>query len=145
MLEESPAVAPLESELSDQVLENARLLAERRLSRTLNELPLEQRLQRLRQQLRFIGKKMAEAAYALAPDLVEVGDDGVRCAETGRTIRITQGHGQAVLERSWLDAKSRQDPIEELQIDDSLLYLRLASSGGEWASLWELAGEILEE
>ena len=145
MEEESPAVAPLESELSDQVLENARLLAERRLSRTLNELPLEQRLKRLRMQLRFIGKKMAEAAYALAPDLVEVSDEGVRCTETGRSIAILESQGQTILERSWLSGKRRSDAIEELQIDDSLLYLRLASSAGEWASLWELAGEILEE
>ncbi|TAM73508.1 hypothetical protein EPN44_14025 [bacterium] len=145
MEEENPPIEALESELSDHVLENARLLAERRLSRTLSELPLEGRLQRLRLQLRFIGKKIAEAAYSLAPDLVEVSDEGVRCTETGRSIRIVQSEGQVVLERSWLSAKRRSDIIEELQIDDSLLYLRLASSGGEWASLWELTGEILEE
>lgn len=145
MEEENPAIEALESELSDHVLENARLLAERRLSRTLNELPLERRLQRLRMQIRFIGKRIAEAVYSLAPDLVEVSDEGVRCTETGRSIRIAQSEGQVVLERSWLGGKRRSEVVEELQIDDSLLYLRLASSGGEWASLWELAGEILEE
>lgn len=147
MVDENPEFVPLpaESELADQVIENARLLAERRLSRVLNALPLEERAKRIADHVVFIGRKIAREVSRLTPDLIEVGERSVRCAETEREISVRCEGGQALIARSWLGGRNRCQAVEELQVDDDLLYVRLASGDGEWASLWELVGEILEE
>ncbi|HVA37397.1 MAG TPA: hypothetical protein VNJ51_07270 [Candidatus Dormibacteraeota bacterium] len=143
--EESASVSPIASELSDQVLENARLLAERRLSRTLNALPLAERAKRVADHVRHVGRRIAREVERLAPGLVEVEERAVRCAETGRAIAVLVDGERVVIERSWLTGRQRRQAVEEIQVDDDLLYVRLSEGGGEWASIWELVGEILEE
>ncbi|MDE2573461.1 MAG: hypothetical protein KGM44_13185 [bacterium] len=142
--EPSAEAAPIASELSEQVLENARLLAERRLSRALNALPLEQRAKRVRDHVRFVGQRIARETARLAADLIEIDEQTVRCAETGRAISLLVEDDCMLVERSWLAGRRRRQAVEELQVDDDLLYVRLAG-GEEWASIWELVGEILEE
>jgi|GEM_PF-7057317 len=138
-------IEPISSELAEQVLENARLLAERRVSRKLNALPVQERAERIRDHVRFVGQKIARAVDRLAPDLIEVEEHAVRCAETGRSISVSCEGGRILLERSWLTGTRRRATVEELQVDDDLLYVRLNSNEGGWASIWELVGEILEE